>query len=225
MPNYYVEQLNAKKLSAVYNTNIPRIRQYLEAEIGCVAKRLAKKDDVIELGAGYGRVIRELAPYVKHIDDVDISFSSVEFGRNFLADISNARLFHADVFEFKTEQKYDAVLCLQNGLSAIRGGGAGGLVNKAVKLLKPGGKAFFSSYSPKFWAYRLAWFQEQADKGLLGTLDLIRSIHGRIVCKDGFISDTCTAKKLKELGRASRLPFYIEEVDDSSIFLVIQKQL
>ena len=59
---------------------------------------------------------------------------------------------------------------------------------RALKV--PGGRALFSSYSPKFWEHRLSWFREQADKGLLGAIDEEKTRDGLIVCRDGFVART-----------------------------------
>lgn len=220
MRDYYSKQLNAGRLLSVYQTNIPRVAQYLNAEMDYIRKFLHKDHNVMELGAGYGRVLKELAPYVKRIGGIDIAEGSVTFGQNYLKDVPNASLYMADALSFETEQKYDVVICIQNGLSAIKGNPYH-LVQKALALLRAGGKALFSTYSGKFWAYRLAWFQEQADKGLLGELDFEKSVNGQIVCKDGFTATAFTEEELKNLGASAQKPFYIEEADCSSIFLRI----
>lgn len=93
----------------------------------------------------------------------------------------------------------------------------------AMKLLKKGGAAYFSSYSPAFWDTRLAWFQEQADKGLLGEIDYKKTGDGTILCKDGFTATTFSAQDLDRLGQASGFPYDIREVDSSSLFLILQK--
>lgn len=205
---------------AVYDTNIPRVARYLQAEIDYIRSHTDKASRVMELGAGYGRIMKELAPFVQYIDGIDIAEGSVALGQSCLRDAPRARLRLADAFSFETEDKYDIVICAQNGLSAIKGD-PGRLVLKALGLLDEGGKALFSTYSAGFWAYRLAWFQEQADKGLLGELDFEKSIHGKIICKDGFTSGTFSEAELRSLGESTGKPFYIEEVDRSSVFLVI----
>ena len=63
MGNYYAESLNSQKLFQVYDTALPRIRQYLAAEIDYVRQRLTGRERVLELGAGYGRIVRELDVY------------------------------------------------------------------------------------------------------------------------------------------------------------------
>ena len=174
------------------------------------------------MGAGYGRIMKRLAPGVKFIYGIDISENSVTFGLDYLKQCPNCELSVADVYKFKSDIEYDAVLCLQNGISAFKGN-ADKLIEIAMKLLKKNGKAFFSSYSEKFWDTRLAWFQEQADKGLLGAIDYEKTMNGNIICKDGFTASTFSSGDMERLGEASGHAYQVKEVEESSIFLIIQK--
>lgn len=223
MKNYYAEKLSAGKLLDVYDTDIPRVAQYLTAEIDHIKSYLKDGFKAIELGAGYGRIMKELAPHLEYIDGIDIAGDSVAFGQHYLSYAPNARLYQADAFSYETEEKYDLVICAQNGLSAIKGDPLL-LVQRAVSLLNAGGTALFSTYSAHFWAYRLAWFQEQSDKGLLGELDFEKSVNGKIVCKDGFSSTAFTEGDLRDLGENTGRHFYIEEIDCSSLFLIVVNQ-
>jgi len=38
--SYYAQNLNSQKLFKVYDTNIPRVRQYLDKEVDFIRKRL-----------------------------------------------------------------------------------------------------------------------------------------------------------------------------------------
>lgn len=67
------------------------------------------------------------------------------------------------------------------------------------------------------------WFQEQAEKGLLGKLDFDRTKDGVIICEDGFSARTHTQKDLEIIGNKSGCEYQIKEVDESSLFLIIHK--
>ncbi len=67
------------------------------------------------------------------------------------------------------------------------------------------------------------WFEEQADKGLLGALDYDKTKDGIIICKDGFKAITHTQKDLEEIGDSLGYDYKIHEVDESSVFLIIHK--
>lgn len=223
MGNYYAESLNSQKLFQVYNTAIPRIQQYFEAEIDFVRRQLTGRERVLEVGAGYGRIVRALAPCCASILGMDISPDSVILGKEYLKDFPNADMVEMDVHHMHFDQIFDVTLCLQNALSAMRADDQ--VIQNILGLLSPGGTAFFSTYSANFWAWRIAWFQEQADKGLLGELDLEKTKDGVIVCKDGFRATTQTPEEYEAIGRASGLPYEVTEVDGSSLFLVIRKPL
>lgn len=222
MENYYADSLNSAKLLQVYETGIERVRQYLEAEIDFVRKGLRGHERILELGAGYGRIMKELAPFAGSIVGIEISEDSVSFGKEYLRDNPQCSLLTMDGHKLDFRNEFDIVICLQNGLSAMKGD-PHNLVRRAMDALVPGGKAYFSSYSPRFWEIRLAWFQEQASKRLLGEIDMDMSKDGKIICKDGFTATTFSARDLAELGEWIGCVYHIEEVDESSIFAVFEK--
>ncbi len=222
MQNYYADKLNSAKLFQVYDTGIERVRQYLEAEIDFVRKDLRGHERILELGAGYGRIMKKLAPHAGSIVGIDISEDSIAFGKEYLKDSPNCSLLVMDAHRIEYKGEFDVVICLQNGLSAMKGDPLD-LVRRAMAALVPGGRAYFSSYSPRFWAHRLAWFEEQASRGLLGEIDREKTRDGKIVCKDGFTATTFSAADLAELGNRAGCACRIEEVDESSLFAVFEK--
>jgi len=221
--NYYSEKLNSQKLVKVYDTMIPRVKQYLDAEISFVRSQLNGNEKVLELGAGYGRIIKELAGYCSSIIGIDISDDNVSFGKEYLKDTPNAEIITADTHSLALEEKFDTLLCLQNGLSAMKITSPE-LIEKLLGMVASGGKAYFSTYSANFWEYRLMWFEEQVEKGLLGELDPDKTKDGIITCKDGFKATTHTPEALDAIGRMSGYRHEILEIDSSSVFLIIHKE-
>lgn len=221
--NFYAQNLNSQKLFKVYETKIPRVRQYLDAEISFVRDNLTGNQRVLELGAGYGRIVKELASNCKSIVGVDISDESVALGKEYLKNTSNGEIMAMDVHNITFQEKFDVILCLQNGLSSMKITSPD-FIEKILGMVVSGGKVYFSTYSEKFWNHRLMWFKEQAEKGLLGELDLDKTKDGVIVCKDGFRAITHTLKDLKMIGDLSGYEYEIQEVDESSVFLIICKK-
>lgn len=221
MDNFYTRKLNSQKLFQVYETQIPRVKQYLQAEIDFVKGNLSNTQSVLELGAGYGRIIRELAPYCGYIVGMDISEESVELSKEYLKDYSNASIVAMDVHKMEFSKPFDIILCLQNGLSAMRADST--IIHKIFETLVPGGTAYFSSYSSKFWDFRLKWFEEQTSKGLLGQIDYTKTKNGVIICKGGFKAMTHSPEDFQKIGEESGYPYQIQEVDESSVFLIVHK--
>lgn len=220
--NYYAQNLNSQKMFKVYETNILRIKQHLDAEISFVKDNLIGSESVLELGAGYGRIIKDLAGNCKSIVGIEISNKSVELGKEYLKDTPNAEIVRMDVNNIAFKKKFDVILCLQNGLSAMRITSTD-LIEKILGMAVSGGKVYFSTYSEKFWEHRVMWFQEQAEKGLLGEVDFDKTKDGIIICKDGFKAITHTPEDLKKIGELSGYEYKIREVDESSVFLIIYK--
>lgn len=177
----------------------------------------------MELGAGYGRIVRELASYCGTIVGIDISLESVQLGKEYLKKHSNASLIKMDVHSMEFTKPFDVILCLQNGLSAIDADSS--LIHNIIDMLSTDGTAYFSSYSSKFWQSRLQWFEEQASKGLLGKIDYTKAQKGIIVCNDGFKATTYSLEDLQKLEEESGCLYELEEVDESSNFLIIHKSL
>lgn len=223
MDNYYAEGLNSEKLFQVYDTKLERVKQYLQEEIDFVRKSLKGHERVLDLGCGYGRVMRELAPNAGSIVGIDISPDSIRFAHGYLEGQPNCEAQVMDAHNLEFGPVFDVVLCLQNGISAFKGK-ADNIVAQSLKVLVPGGKAYFSTYSANFWDHRIAWFQEQADKKLLGEIDMEKTKDGNIVCKDGFTATTFSSEDLEKLAEKTGCKYRIEEVDGSSLFLVLEKE-
>ena len=174
MGNYYAESLNSQKLFQVYDTALPRIEQYFREEIDFVRRKLTGTERVLEVAAGYGRIVRELAPSCAEIVGMDISEDSVRMGREYLKGVPNASMVAMDAHKITfPPQSFDVTLCLQNALSAMRADD--GVIRSILDLLAPGGTAYFSTYSANFWEHRVAWFQEQADKAMMTPSNYIRA--------------------------------------------------
>lgn len=217
MTDYYSQSLYGEKLKRVYDIAPPRVKQYLEAEIQYVLKEIKGMGTVTELGCGYGRVMKQLSPHVENVIGIDTSGETLAFARTYLSGLP-CRLFRMDASRLGFQPKvFDAVICIQNGISAFRVDSKI-LVREAVRVTRPGGVVLFSSYSPRFWEYRLEWFRLQAEQGLIGEIDESRTGDGIIVCKDGLRLTFVGESQFKKLFTSEKTKVSVEEVDESSVF-------
>jgi len=88
-------------------------------------------------------------------------------------------------------------------------------------VLRPGGRALFSTYAEGFWPERLAWFRAQAAAGLIGAVDEEASRDGVIVCRDGFRAGILRPDALRSLCRLAGVEPVVLTVDASSVFCEI----
>jgi 2-polyprenyl-6-hydroxyphenyl methylase/3-demethylubiquinone-9 3-methyltransferase len=220
---YYSNTLAAERLKRCYDLAPPRVRQYLQAEIDFVLDRICPRDVVLDLGCGYGRVIPQLAQKAGFVVGIDTSLSSLKFGVSFLRRVQNSLLLRMDAGRMSFfDGVFDAVVCIQNGISAFQVDPLR-LVSESIRVARENGIVLFSTYSEKFWEHRLEWFRIQAVEGLLGEIDEQKTADGVIVCKDGFRATTFTPAQFIALTSKFHLDVNIVEVDESSLFCVIRK--
>ncbi|PNX50193.1 MAG: hypothetical protein BV456_07485 [Thermoplasmata archaeon M8B2D] len=218
---YYNEKLSADKLKRCYEIAPPRIQQYLEAELNHVLKKINPGYIVLELGCGYGRILPLLSQKANLVIGIDTSSQSLLMAKEKIKDLPNCKLMKMDAVNLAFADKiFDVVVCIQNGISAFHVNKAD-LIKESIRVTKPSGTILFSSYSDKFWDYRLQWFQLQSDAGLIGEIDSEKTRDGVIVCKDGFTATTVNKEQFIALTQRFNLKTNIIEVDESSLFCEI----
>lgn len=223
MRDYYCEALSGERLRMCYELASPRVRRYLEAEIEFVLARVSASDRVLELGCGYGRVLRRLIPKARAVFGIDTSRDSLRLARETVGGCASCHLAEMDAVAlgFRGEA-FDIVLCIQNGISAF-GVDAEDLIREAARLVRPGGRVLLSSYSDRFWEDRLEWFRIQAAHGLLGAIDEGATGDGVIACKDGFRAGTTSRSDFASLMSGLEFPYQLTEVDGSSLFCEVTR--
>jgi 2-polyprenyl-6-hydroxyphenyl methylase/3-demethylubiquinone-9 3-methyltransferase len=216
--SYYAKQLSAERLQRVYEIAPLRVQQYFAAEINFLLSKITPSDVVLELGCGYGRIIPTLAERAHFVVGIDTSIESLKFGKSFLQYYSNCLLLQMNAVQLDfLSHSFDVVVCIQNGISAFHVN-QHDLIKESIRVTKPGGRIYFSSYSEKFWKHRLQWFRLQAQEGLVGEIDEEQTKNGVIVCNDGFTATTVDEKKFLDLTSNLNVNTNIVEVDESTIF-------
>lgn len=219
--SYYGERLSGERLKQCYDIAPPRVQQYLQAELNHVLESLSPDHVVLELGCGYGRILAHIARKVRHAVGIDISLGNLQLGQKTLAHVSDCSLLNMDAMHLAfRENVFDRVICVQNGISAFHVN-QHDLIRESLRVAKSGGIVLFSTYSSKFWAPRLKWFEMQSQAGLLGPIDYQRTGNGRIVCTDGFTATTVEPDQFRSLVADLDVDTRVTEVDDSSVFYEI----
>ena len=221
--SYYAQKLSGERLKLCYSIAPPRVKQYLEAEIDFVLNKIKPTDRVLELGCGYGRVLLLLAEKAGLAVGIDTAFDSLRLHGDLCQNVPLCSVLAMDAgrMGFKDDQ-FDKVVCVQNGISAFLLEKKV-LIAEALRVTRPGGSVFLSSYAERFWEDRIAWFRIQAEHGLIGEIDEEATGEGFIFCKDGFKSTTITAQDFRALASEYGLVPMVTEVDGSSLFCELRK--
>jgi SAM-dependent methyltransferase len=217
--SYYAKKLSAERLQRVYEIAGLRVRQYLQAEIDHLAGFVKPGDRILELGCGYGRVLAPLAAIAGQGWGVDNSPDNLELASALHPELRFS-LGDAASLDF-TDQSFDLVFGVQNFISACKVPPEA-LLHEALRVTRPGGLVFLSSYAAQFWPHRLEWFRRQAEEGLLGPIDDAATGDGVIVCKDGFRATTFSPADFAALAKACGVDAKIYLIDQSSVFCEIQ---
>lgn len=218
---YYADRLSGERLRECYAIAPARVSQYLEAEIRHVMSRIEAGTTVLELGCGYGRVATRLAEVAGRVIGIDTATGSLDLAQEHAGPSSRCEFLEMNARElFFPDDSFDAVICVQNGICAF-GEDPLRLIREAARVTRPSGRVLFSSYAERFWQHRLAWFELQAARGLVGEIDIDSTRDGVIVCKDGFRSGTMRSADFERLCREVGLAATITEVDGSSLFCEI----
>ncbi len=221
MKGYYHDKLHGNRLKRCYDIAPPRILQYLRAEIQYVIGKVPSDSRVLELGCGYGRVLIHVAQKARSAYGVDIARSNIELARDVTAAYSNCQLLTMDALKLGfRDGSFDAVVCIQNGISAFHVDQRA-LIRESIRVTRNRGLVLYSSYSDKIWQDRLHWFSLQADAGLIGAIDMQKTNRGLIICKDGFEATTVSEEQFHELVRGLPADITLEEVDGSSLFCTL----
>ncbi len=190
------------------------MRRYLDAEIEFVLQAIDASCRVLELGCGYGRILARLAQRAGAVVGIDLSHESLALARR---ERVPAHLGQMDALALGIrDATFDVAACLQNGVSAV-GADPAALLAEALRVTRPGGRVFFSSYAARFWVERLRWFELQAAHGLVGEIDYGATGAGTIVCRDGFRATTVTPEEFHALAAALGCRATVTEVGGASV--------
>jgi 2-polyprenyl-6-hydroxyphenyl methylase/3-demethylubiquinone-9 3-methyltransferase len=218
---YYSEKLSAARLRLAYEIAPPRVRQYLRAEINHVRSKIRKGDSVLDLGCGYGRALPSFSRTAGLTFGIDSSLSSLRSALGITMELPKIHIACMDAVCLAfADNTFDKIVCIQNGISAFHVDQRE-LIRETIRVARPGGVVFFSTYSEKFWDQRLEWFRLQSAAGLLGEIDMSKTGNGVIACKDGFTATTVTPEDFARLTSEFDMKSETVEVDESSVFFEI----
>jgi 2-polyprenyl-3-methyl-5-hydroxy-6-metoxy-1,4-benzoquinol methylase len=150
---YRREELETRGDKTYWEVLVPAFRSIVQA--------ITPRETVLDTGCGLGYLTNEIAPEVKEITGIDISYKLIEFARGRFKN-RNARFVHASIIDFQKENPdrlfdicianmvFHNIQYLDENIKAIR------------QLLKPRGVLLFSIPHPSFWYSSRPYFDKDS---------------------------------------------------------------
>lgn len=143
-----------KKEDMLSACNIRYLFQY-GTLVRALNKELKMNNNVIQLGISFGNQIEETAMNIGSLSQYDIAdICQNELDRaskKYSKEFKGIRFYHQDVRDISSSQEYDIAICFML-LSQVPSASKRKIVNKALQLVKKGGKVVFIDWhTPLFY--------------------------------------------------------------------------
>ncbi len=180
------------------------IEEFLVGEIEFL-RMLESRETILEIGCGYGRLLKILSEKGKKVIGIDFSEKLLAQAKNNLADYSNIELLTMNAENLNFDDDFaDYTLCLDNTF-----GNMPGIEEKVLsemkRVTKKGGKIIVSVFSDKAQNSQIKNYSRLGLKGITNTGNAITS-------DEGFYSRRFSREDLEALFNKVGLPFQIESV-------------
>jgi len=167
------------------------IQEFLDEELRFLKNHIQDHRDILEIGCGYGRLIKELAPKARAIAGVDYSHTLLEKARQELRNHHNVALYLQHAEEFMPKSKFDYVICMDATFGNMPGIEQQVLHNM-YDACKSSGEVILSVFSEQARDAQIANYKRI---GLTGITDLGNAI----TTAEGMYSRRFSKKELTEL--------------------------
>lgn len=124
-----------------------KIRKYLEKETAYLLENIPANLTMLDVGCGFGRCIKILAPKAKKIVGIDYNASIIQRARQELNDLKNVALFVENAKQMPFENNsFDAVICMLNTFGDFAEFKIP-ILKEMKRVCKPKGKIIISVWS------------------------------------------------------------------------------
>ena len=192
------------------------IQDWLRQESIFLKKNITKNSIVLDVGAGYGRNVLDIAKIAKKIIGIDKSKFIIDATSKIAKKYKNVEFYCQDALKINyPNNSFDYVLCLGNTFGNLDKDKIS-LLKEMERVCKKGGKIYICVYSDKALTIRLKEYKK------IGIH--IKKIKGGIVYNDsGQLSEQFSKTQLKRLFKKVGLEANIIELTSISYMCVAIK--
>ena len=198
-------------------TACPQMRQWFDKENEALERLADKNSSVLDVGCGFGRHIKLLAPKVRRITGIDNNSTMIEKAKGELSGIGSVALMVGEAHDTGLEaESFDLIICMTNTFGNLIDTKLGALTEMA-RLAKPGGKIVVSVYSENALDVRISDYKRVG-------LHIEKIEDGRIYTKEGLVSEQFDKNELGELFAETKLSVEIQKITPLAYLCIAKKQ-
>ena len=201
----------------------PTLRKYIKNEKIFLLKNITKNSVVIDIGCGYGQILKALSKKANKVVGIDINKETLGRALKATSQSKNVELFNEDCRKTHFEDSYfDYCVATMNTFGNL-GKGKIPVLKEMVRITKPDGKIFISVYSEnalneRLKSYSKAGFAYKILNKEKGAIKLFSSFDN----KETIITEQFTRKNLIKLFiKINQKNFKIIQLGDVSYMCVI----
>jgi 2-polyprenyl-6-hydroxyphenyl methylase/3-demethylubiquinone-9 3-methyltransferase len=198
----------------------PEIKEWFQKEIEYLKKNIRPNSKILDVGCGFGRHIKILAPFSKEVVGIDNNKNILRKAKQELSKFKNVKLFllNADKLSFD-DNLFDYVICMTNTfgnfpkikLDALK---------EMKRVCKKDGKIIISVYSESKKLLEI----RKKDYKKIG-LHITKIKNGIIFTEEGLISEQFSKLQLKKLFNSVNLKAEIIKLTPISYLCELSKDL
>lgn len=194
----------------------PEFKTWMEKDVLEIKKFLKKDYVVLDVGVGFGREIKGLAPFCKKIIGIDNDPKEVENAKLNTKDTKNVEFFVEDAKKTHFPNEYfDIILCLGNTLGNV-GDDKEEILCEMRRLLKKDGKILISVYSKGNTRKRIEAYEKIGLK--------IKYVDKeKVIFEEGLISEEFSKDELKELFNRVGLKAKFKDINSIAVLCIVEK--
>lgn len=194
----------------------PEFAEWTKQDIVEIKKFLKKDSIVLDVGCGWGREIKELAPFCEKIVALDNDSREIETAKSYLKNIQNVEFEIQDAKKTSfPDEAFDIIISVGNTFGNLAEDKEK-VLQEMKRLIKKDGKILLSVYSKGVNSKRATAYKSIGLK--IKTIE-----NGKIHFEDGLISEEFSKDELKEIFEKFQLKVRFIDIADIAVLCVVSK--
>ena len=194
----------------------PEFKEWTTQDVVEIKKFLKKDSIVLDIGCGWGREIKELAPFCKKIIALDNDAREIETAKSYLKNIQNVEFEIQDAKKTSfPDESFDIIISVGNTFGNL-GDDKEKVLQEMKRLIKKDGKILLSVYSKGANSKRATAYESIGLK--IKTIE-----NGKILFEDGLISEEFSKDELREIFEKFQLKVRFIDIANIAVLCIGSK--